>query len=44
MSASETKLIQSDPTGVKYREELVGKGDGFQQGDLVKIRYQVRSV
>lgn len=26
---------------VKYREELVGKGDTFKAGDLVKIRYQV---
>ncbi|EWM28542.1 peptidyl-prolyl cis-trans fkbp-type [Nannochloropsis gaditana] len=26
---------------VKYREELIGKGDIFKAGDLVKIRYQV---
>lgn len=31
----------SDQTGVRYREELVGKGDAFEKGDLVKIRFQV---
>lgn len=29
---------------VKYREELTGKGPTFEQGDLVKVRYQVYKV
>lgn len=36
------QLNRPDRAGVQYREELVGKGDGFEKGDLVKIRYQVR--